>query len=170
MTSAILGLLACAGPTAPSTVSGATSTSAATAASTSTYPATATQVASVLAMTNAERRKAGVPELQESPKLTTAAQLQSDQMGSASQMDHVLPGAPYPSPSDRLAAVAYAWAAYGENVAMGQRSEAEVVSAWMNSASHRANILNPAYTEFGFGVAKDANGRPYYAEMFGRPR
>lgn len=85
------------------------------------------------------------------------------------QMDHVIPGAPYPTPKDRLAAVNYVWEAYGENVAMGQRSGREVVAAWMNSAGHRANILNPRYTELGVGYATDEAGRPYYAEVFGRP-
>ncbi len=84
-------------------------------------------------------------------------------------MDHVLPGVPYPSPPDRLAAVNYTWSAYGENVAAGQRSGTEVVSAWMNSPGHRANILNPAYTEIGVGYAVDSEGRPYYAQVFARP-
>jgi len=85
-------------------------------------------------------------------------------------MDHVLRDARYPSPSDRLAAAQYVWEAYGENVAMGQRSAAEVVSAWMKSPGHRANILNPRYTELGIGYALDAAGRPYYAQLFARPR
>ena len=125
--------------------------------------------ASVLELTNVERARAGLAPLRESERLTHAAQLQSDQMGAASRMDHVLREARYPNPADRLAAADYAWQAYAENVAMGQRSPAEVVAAWMNSPHHRANILNPTYTELGVGYAIDRTGRPYYAQVFGRP-
>jgi uncharacterized protein YkwD len=162
--SIVILVLACAGPTAPSSYAAAP---VVTAAAGPTPPAETT--ASVLSLTNVERRRAGLEELRESGQLRQAAQLQTDQMGSLSVMDHVLPGAPYPSPADRLAAVHYAWSAYGENVAMGQRSANEVVTAWMNSPGHRANILNPRYTELGVGYALDQNGRPYYAQVFGRP-
>ena len=123
----------------------------------------------VLELTNLERSRAGLAPLRENERLTYAAQLQSQQMGAVSRMDHVLRDARYPNPADRLAAADYAWQAYGENVAMGQRSAAEVVAAWMHSPAHRANILNARYTELGVGYAVDAAGRPYYAQVFGRP-
>src|SRR5262245_6174865 len=126
-------------------------------------------VSTVLELTNAERVKAGLAPLRENSRLQLAAQLQSEQMGSVSRMDHVLREARYPNPTDRLAAAKYVWEAYAENVAMGQRSAAEVVSAWMHSPGHRANILNPNYTELGIGYALDAAGHPYYAQVFGRP-
>ena len=126
-------------------------------------------VSTVLELTNVERAKAGLAPLRENSRLQLAAQLQSEQMGSASRMDHVLREARYPNPADRLAAAKYVWEAYAENVAMGQRSAAEVVSAWMHSPGHRANILNPNYTELGIGYALDATGHPYYAQVFGRP-
>jgi uncharacterized protein YkwD len=140
------------------------------AAGSAATPAVASAtVSTVFALTNAERTRAGLAPLQENSRLTYAAQLQSEQMESASRLDHVLQGVPYPSPSDRLAAAKYAWEAYGENVAMGQPSGAEVVAAWMKSPGHRANILNPRYTELGIGYALDGAGRPYYAQVFGRP-
>jgi uncharacterized protein YkwD len=158
--STVLLVLACSAPTAPSSYA---------APAPAVGPAAAETVSSVLALTNAERRRAGLDELRESTLLRQAAQLQSDQMGSRSVMDHVLPGAAYPSPADRLAAVQYRWSAYGENVAMGQRSGGEVVAAWMNSAGHRANILNPRYTELGVGYSLDQHGRPFYTQVFARP-
>jgi uncharacterized protein YkwD len=159
-TSIVVAGLASAGPTAPDTFAAGGAASPAVTAETAS---------SVLELTNAERRRAGLPELRENPLLVHAAQLQSEQMGATSTMDHVLPSAPYPSPPDRLAAVNYDWEAYGENVAMGQRSSTEVVSAWMHSAGHRANILNPRYTELGVGYAIDSAGHPYYAQVFARP-
>jgi len=46
--------------------------------------------------------------------------------------------------------------AYGENIAFGYSSAAEVVAAWMNSPGHRANILSPFFTEIGVSVLADA--------------
>lgn len=160
VTSVVLVGLACAGPTAPDSFAGATAAPPAAAA---------LQINSVLELTNLERRRAGIPEVHESTQLSTAAQLQTEQMGSTSVMDHILPNAPYPTPPDRLAAVNYNWEAYGENVAVGQKSGAEVVAAWMKSSGHRANILNPTYTELGVGYTIDESGRPYYAQVFAKP-
>jgi uncharacterized protein YkwD len=44
----------------------------------------------------------------------------------------------------------------GENIAKGQKTPAEVVTAWMNSAGHRANILNKTYTHLGVGYEAQA--------------
>lgn len=49
----------------------------------------------------------------------------------------------------------------GENVAVGQRDSEDVTRAWMNSAGHRANILNGRFTEIGVGAV----GR-YYTQQF----
>jgi uncharacterized protein YkwD len=121
-------------------------------------------------LTNAERRQAGLPAFAISQPLMRAAQLHADQMASLGQMAHVLPGARYPEPQDRLAAVGYQWRAYAENVAYGQSSPAAVVTAWMGSPGHRANILNSGLTELGTAVATGSDGRPYYVQVFGNPR
>ena len=42
----------------------------------------------------------------------------------------------------------------GENIAQGQRTPEEVVQAWMNSAGHRANILNNGFTHIGVGYVR----------------
>jgi len=41
----------------------------------------------------------------------------------------------------------------GENIAAGYGSPEEVVTAWMDSSGHRANILNPSYSRVGAGYA-----------------
>jgi uncharacterized protein YkwD len=58
------------------------------------------------------------------------------------------------------------WPGMGENVAYGQKGPPEVMHAWMNSAGHRANILNPKYTEIGVGVVMSSNGQAYYTQQF----
>jgi uncharacterized protein YkwD len=127
-------------------------------------------VAGIVDQTNAERRRAGLAVLRVEDRLAQAAQLQAEQTAATGRLDHVLPGAPYPQPEDRLAAVGYRWQAYGENLAFGYTDASSAVAGWMNSQGHRDNILSPAFTEIGVGQAFDRSGRPYYAQVFGRPR
>jgi uncharacterized protein YkwD len=161
--SLLVGLIASVAPTAPSALL------AEPAPAVARVFAPEAIAAAVLDLTNAERSRAGLPPLQGNGRLVQAAQLHAEQMVVVRRMDHVLSGVQYPAPEDRLAAAGYDWRAYAENVAVGQRGAAEVVSAWMQSPGHRANILNAKYTELGFGFALDGNGRPYYAQVFGRP-
>ena len=53
----------------------------------------------------------------------------------------------------------------GENIAYGQSSPDEVMTAWMNSAGHRANILNASFTKLGVGVYQ-SGGTLYWAQIF----
>jgi uncharacterized protein YkwD len=171
-------LLACAcalllpacsgGPTAPSDVG-----NPAPPASSSPAPAPPTLSATLSAivdLTNQERAANGLPALRAETRLTRAAQIQADQMVRHNRMDHVLAEAQYPRPEDRLAAAAYNWQTYGENLAVGYVDARAVVTGWMESPGHRANILGTSFTEIGVGLTRDGNGRPYYAQMFGRPR
>jgi uncharacterized protein YkwD len=126
--------------------------------------------AAIVQLTNGERSSGGVAPLRVSGRLNQAAQIQADQMVQLGRLDHVLSGARYPRPEDRLAAVGYQWRAYAENIAMGQTSPAAVMDSWMHSSGHRANIMNANLTEIGVGVARDSAGRPYYVQVFGTPR
>jgi uncharacterized protein YkwD len=123
----------------------------------------------VVTLTNAERSDRGRTRLNANPQLMRAAQLHAEQMAHAGRLAHDLPDASYPRTEDRLAAARYRWQMYGENVAQGQSSAEEALRGWMNSAGHRKNILNPAYTELGAGYAVDRAGRPYFVQVFGRP-
>ena len=131
---------------------------------------TATITAAIIELTNLERQRVGLPALRAEARLMQAAQLQAEQNATLGRLDHVLPDARYPSPEDRLAAAGYPWQAYGENIAYGHASVAAVVTAWMNSPGHRENIVSPSFTEIGAGHTIDRSGRPYYAQVFGRPR
>jgi uncharacterized protein YkwD len=123
----------------------------------------------VVDLTNVERTRGGLTVLASNARLMHAAQLHAEQMAQAGRLDHVLSNATYPRPEDRLAAASYRWQAYAENVAQGQRTAAEVVNGWMQSSGHRANIMNPTYTEMGAGYARDSDGRSYWVQVFGKP-
>lgn len=55
--------------------------------------------------------------------------------------------------------------AAAENVAYGNMSAKEVVQGWINSPTHRKNLLGN-YTHIGIGVAKNKNGRLYFTQLF----
>jgi uncharacterized protein YkwD len=121
-------------------------------------------------LTNSERSNAGLPVLRSNSRLMEAAQLHADQMARLGRLEHVLSGSQYPRPEDRLAAAHYEWSSYAENIAMGQSSAAAAMDSWMRSSGHRTNILSTSNTEIGIGFARDSAGRPYYVQVFGRPR
>ena len=155
---ACAGLLACSAPASPEDPQDAPVAAAPPAVT-----------LTVVELTSAERTRAGIHGLSANAQLMQAAQIHAEQMAHARRLDHILPNAAYPSPEDRLRAVAYRWQAYAENVAQGQRTAAEVVSGWMQSSGHRANIMNATYTEMGAGYARDGSGRPYWVQVFGKP-
>jgi uncharacterized protein YkwD len=56
----------------------------------------------------------------------------------------------------------------GENVAWTSGfTTAQVVTLWMNSSGHRANILNPAFAHIGVGRATSSRGTIYWTQDFG---
>jgi uncharacterized protein YkwD len=53
-----------------------------------------------------------------------------------------------------------------ENIAYGQATPAAVMTAWMNSPGHRANILDCTLTTLGVGVTNGTGG-PWWTQDFG---
>ena len=53
-----------------------------------------------------------------------------------------------------------------ENVAYGFSSAEAVVNAWLNSDSHRLNIENATYTDFGISTKRNDEGRYYFTNIF----
>lgn len=54
-----------------------------------------------------------------------------------------------------------------ENVAYGYASTASAMEAWLNSSGHRAN-LEGNYTHSAIKIIEDADGRPYFTQIFWR--
>lgn len=120
----------------------------------------------VIRLTNDERAKHKLPPVKEHALLSKVAQAHSDNMAGQKKMAHELDGK---APADRVKAAGYKYSAMSENVAEGHPNAAAVVAGWMASPGHRANVLDGNATEIGVGVASDADGRPYYTQVFGRP-
>ncbi|MEU3510948.1 CAP domain-containing protein, partial [Streptomyces longwoodensis] len=128
-------------------------------------PAASSDVAGqVLALVNQERKTAGCAPLTSSDRLRDAAQTHSDDMAARDFFDHVNPDGA--DPGRRITAAGYRWSTYGENIAKGQQTARSVMTSWMNSPGHRANILNCAFKNLGVGVHR-GDGGPYWTQDFG---
>ena len=118
----------------------------------------------VLDLVNAERTKRGISALTLDSNLSSVATKNSQDMVNKNYFDHTSPT--YGSPFDMMKQFGISYRTAGENIAKGQKTPQEVVTAWMNSEGHRKNILNPNFTNLGVGIAKDSKGTTYWTQMF----
>jgi uncharacterized protein YkwD len=119
----------------------------------------------VVALTNQARAKAGCGALRIDSRLHTAARGHSEDMAATNTMSHT--GSDGSTPWDRAEAAGYTQA-MAENVAVGYPTPTDVVEGWMNSAGHRANILNCDAKAIGVGLAYSRDGTAYWTQLFGR--
>lgn len=124
-------------------------------------------VGRTLQLVNIERRQAGLPALRWSVKLAEIGQIHAVDMAKRNYFSHVSPDGQ--GPGKRATENNYRWTAIGENIAIGQMTSDQVVRYWLRNPEHRANILNPAFTQMGVGYAVNAEGRPLWVQVFGTP-
>ncbi|MCI8805789.1 MAG: serine protease [Clostridiales bacterium] len=117
----------------------------------------------VLKLVNAERAKQKLPPLKLNTALSNVAQLKSEDMKNKNYFDHTSPT--YGSPFNMMKQFGINYKYAGENIAKGQKTAADVVTAWMNSEGHRANILNKNFTDMGLGYVKSGS-TTYWTQMF----
>ena len=91
--------------------------------------------------------------------ITQAALRHSDDMQSGNFFSHT--GSDGSSAGQRMTAAGYSWRAWGENIAAGQSSVSSVVTGWMNSPGHCANLMNPGFTDIGVACVKGGSGNTY---------
>ena len=128
----------------------------------------------ILTLTNRERTSRGLPALRLNPELAKGAIIHSLNMKKRMQQttfnngfDHDLWGVVQPTFDNRADFVGFDWSSIRENIAAGQTSASEVVTAWMNSSGHRANILATDIESLGIGVTNLPDGTPIYTQFFG---
>ena len=115
----------------------------------------------VVDLVNKERAANGLKPLTIDWQVARVAEHKSQDMLNKNYFSHTSPT--YGSPFDMLKSYGVTYRSAGENIAKGQRSAEEVVTAWMNSSGHRANILNASYTHIGVGYV--SNGH-YWTQLF----
>jgi uncharacterized protein YkwD len=137
-------------------------------------------VTEVMSLTNQERANVGCPAITLNSKLLNAAQGHSQDMAVSNFFNHTnLQGQ---GPGQRISVAGYLASTWAENIAAGYGTPSAVMSAWMSSSGHRANILNCGLREIGVGYhfqsTDQANvllpngtfGGPYYTywtQVFG---
>lgn len=126
-------------------------------------PGIASVEAEVVALCNAERKKAGLKPLSINWEVARVARYKSEDMKKMNYFSHESPV--YGSPFDMLKSFNIKYKTAGENIAKGQRTAQAVVTAWMNSPGHKANILNASYTETGVGFC-EGNNTTYWTMIF----
>jgi hypothetical protein len=120
---------------------------------------------------NQTRQAIGLKPLAENQKLNYAAQLKAENMIQEQYFQHTSPSGITPWVWFVKAGYNYHYA--GENLAIGFYESEEVFNAWLNSPTHKENIVNPNYTEVGTSVLKGFGGSDnsiVVVQEFGSPQ
>jgi len=129
-----------------------------------------------LQLVNRDRVINGLSPLVEDPLLSQAAQHHAQDMLKRHYFDHVSPEGK--TPRDRFVAVGgNSRVGVGENILSSKEKGLELTyrkveesqRGWMYSNGHRANILTPEYTRFGYGIAVGLDGQAYVVQTFAEP-
>ena len=115
----------------------------------------------VLRLVNIERANNGLKPLTMNWELSRVARYKSQDMHDKGYFSHTSPT--YGSPFDMMTKFGISYRTAGENIAMGYRTPQAVVTGWMNSPGHRANILKSSFTQIGVGYVASGN---YWTQMF----
>lgn len=122
-----------------------------------------------LTLANSERAEAGCPALVWNATLGSVAAAHSADMAANDYFDHT--GLDGRSAADRITDAGFSFSLMAENIAAGQQSADAAMVLWMDSSSHRANLLNCELTQTGIGVATDGDSAygTYWTQVFATP-
>lgn len=115
---------------------------------------------------NDARHGFGMQELCLDQRLMSAAQAHADYMAENETLTHYGPESN--TVANRANQQQYEYMTVGENIASGQIDISQLMSEWMESQSHKLNILGP-YVHIGVGVSKSKQGKLYWCVVFGKP-
>lgn len=122
----------------------------------------------LLTNTNSARSQNNKSALNLNPQLSDAARRKAAHMFENNYWAHFAPDGTTPWSFIKAAGYSYAYA--GENLAKGFTTSQDVVNAWMNSPSHKENILSDKYQDIGFAVVEgklQGEETVLVVEMFG---
>lgn len=125
----------------------------------------------LLEAANRARREHGLGILRRDPRLDRAAQARAEEMAAERWYGHVGPGGQ--DPDDAVRATGYAFRKLGENLAQGATSAEKVTEQWLESPTHRENLLEPRFTRVGLGFVAgepDSGFERIWVQLFAVPR
>lgn len=106
----------------------------------------------VIRLTNEKRAQNGLSALTTNSTLSQAAVAKGNDMLAKGYWAHFAPDGT--SPWSFFLSFGYKYRYAGENLARDFSNPQTAVEAWMNSPTHRDNILNPNYRDIGIGVVE----------------
>jgi hypothetical protein len=121
-------------------------------------------------LTNKERQTENLQTLTVNPILNKVAEMKASDMASKGYFAHTSPEGKNPWYWLEQAGYSYQYA--GENLAINFNDSKDVTKAWMESPTHKANIVKDKYTEIGTGVATGIyEGREavFVAQVYAKP-
>ncbi len=124
----------------------------------------------IVELTNNKRIDTGLQPLKLNEKLSQGAQLKAGDMFAFDYWAHQSPSGR--EPWEFFQEAGYEYRVAGENLARDFMNSNEVVEAWMNSPTHKENILNPKYQEIGVAVVNGTLGgiqTTLVVQFFGTP-
>ena len=117
----------------------------------------------VFNLINSKRKNNGLSELKIDTEVQRVARIKAQDMVDKNYFSHDSPT--YGSPFDMLNSFKVSYKTAGENIA-GNSSNSGAVNAWMNSAGHKANILNSNFNYTGIGVVNSNKYGKVYVQIF----
>jgi uncharacterized protein YkwD len=128
----------------------------------------------VVNLTNEVRAKSALAPLQGEARLTDAARAFASHLASTGRLEHDADGT---TPPERVKKRGYAYCIVAENLGMefssggftAERLSRNFVDGWMDSPTHRGNIVQPDVTQIGVGVSRSRAGEYYAVQVFARP-
>ncbi|MDP4038479.1 MAG: CAP domain-containing protein [bacterium] len=126
---------------------------------------------SLTKLTNNERAKAGIAPLNINTTLSKAAKAKATDMLAKNYWSHYSPEGS--SPWNFFQKSGYKYNFAGENLARNFSTSSGVMSGWMTSSGHKANILNPKYTDIGMAVVNgkmDGKDITLVVAFYGQPQ
>jgi hypothetical protein len=109
----------------------------------------------LLSATNRDREQNNTADLTVNTELSQAAQSKALDMVAGNYWSHDTPDGA--TPWSFIEKSGYSYSKAGENLAYGFSDATTAMNAWMHSPEHRKNLLDPGYSEVGFGVASSPN-------------
>ncbi len=134
--------------------------------------ATNVSVSGLLQSTNDKRTQNGVSNLQNNSALNAAAQAKANDMIAQNYWSHTTPDGR--QPWIFMDSAGYKYQKAGENLAYGFATSSDTINGWMNSQTHKDNMLDSGFSEVGFGFANGENFNNSGEEtvvvaMYGKP-
>lgn len=117
----------------------------------------------LLNLINTERKSNNLKELQKDTSLYDAAQIKSDDMDKNNYFSHT--SQTYGSPFELMRNLGISYKSAGENLA-GNSDITAAFNSWMNSETHKKNILSASYNYIGIGITKNKNYGYLICTMF----